>query len=463
MLIIRNEDFEQLSVFDQLLPKSCLELKGELAVVDKILDDESLLAPFIEKFNSKCGRHSTPVDTYIRMMYLKFRYNLRYETLCKEVSDSISWKVFCHIPVCAEVPDYTTLAKLTKKFGEDTLEKLNTLILQKALEKKLIKARKIRIDTTVIKSNIHHPTDASLLSDGVKVLTILVKKVKDAGMAVKGKFQDRTRSVKKRILNIVKFAKNRNNEAKESVRKNVKELVEITKDVLHSANKVLTMAKDEIKKVKNKQKSSQAALIQKLDDAISVVSKIINQTNEVLKGNTSIPDRIVSIFDQGARPIKRGKAKAEIEFGRKVALAESEEGLIISSRVEEGNPCDKTLAVLMVKKSIEVLNKAPEEVAADRGFYSSENEREIQGLNVKHVAIPKPGKKSEKRLKHERQHWFKRLIRWRAGGEATIGLLKRKYGFDACLFHGENTGIWVNLSIFSYNVTRLAKLMVQTC
>lgn len=271
MLIIKNEDFKQLSVFDQLLPKSCLELKGELAVIDKILDDEILLAPFIEKFNSKCGRHSTPVDTYIRMMYLKFRYNLGYEILCKEVSDSISWKVFCHIPVCAEVPDYTTLAKLTKRFGEDTLEKLNSLILQKALEKKLIKARRIRIDTTVIKSNIHHPTDASLLSDGVKVLTRLVKKVKDAGIAVKAEFQDRTRSVKKRILNIVKFTKNRTNEAKENVQKTVKELVEITKDVLHSASKVSTMAKDETKKTKSK-----AALIQKLDDVISAVGKIIN-------------------------------------------------------------------------------------------------------------------------------------------------------------------------------------------
>jgi IS5 family transposase len=218
------------------------------------------------------------------------------------------------------------------------------------------------------------------------------------------------------------------------------------------------MAKDETKKTKSK-----AALIQKLDNAISAVGKIINQTNEVLKGTTSIPNRIVSIFDQGARPIKRGKAKADIEFGRKVALAESEEGLIISSHVEEGNPSDKTLAVPMVEKSIEILNKAPKEVAADRGFYSSENETEIQGLKVKHVAIPKPGRKSEKRIKHERQHWFKRLIRWRSGGEATIGLLKRKYGLDVCLFHGENTGIWVNLSIFTHNVSKLAKLIAQTC
>jgi len=90
MLRIKNEEFKQLSVFNLLLPKSSLELKGELAVVDKILEEEAFLEPFIEKFNSRCGRPSTPVDTYIRMKYLKFRYELGYETLCKEVSDSIS-------------------------------------------------------------------------------------------------------------------------------------------------------------------------------------------------------------------------------------------------------------------------------------------------------------------------------------------------------------------------------------
>jgi IS5 family transposase len=460
MLRIKDEEFKQLNVFNLLLPKSALELKGELSVVDKILEEEAFLEPFIEKFNSRCGRPSTPVDTYIRMMYLKFRYELGYETLCKEVSDSISWKVFCHIPVCKEVPDHSTLSKLTKRFGEDTLEKLNTLILQKALEKKLIKAKKIRIDTTVVKSNIHHPTDASLLSDGVKVLTRLVKKVKDAGIQAKVEFQDRTRSVKKRILNIVKFTKNRTNEAKENVHKTVKELVKITRDVLSSASKVSSIAKNEIKEAHNK---SKAILIQKLDDAISTVSKVIEQTNEVLKGNTSIPDRIVSIFDQGARPIKRGKSRADVEFGRKVVLAESEEGLIICNWVEKGNPADKTLAVPIVEKSINVSNKAPEEVAGDRGFYSSKNEKEIQSLNVKHVAFPKPGKKSEKRVKYERQHWFKRLTRWRAGSEATISLLKRKYGFDVCLFHGKNTGIWVNLSIFTHNVSKLAKITAQTC
>jgi len=185
------------------------------------------------------------------------------------------------------VPDHTTLSKLTKRFGEDTLEKLNTLILQKALEKKLIKAKKIRIDTTVVKSNIHHPTDASLLSDGVKVLTRLVKKVKDAGIAAKAEFQDRTRSVKKRILNIVKFTKNRANEAKENVKKTVKELVKITRNVLSSASKVSSTAKNEIKEAHNK---SKAILIQKLDDAISTVGRVIEQTNEVLKGNISIPE-----------------------------------------------------------------------------------------------------------------------------------------------------------------------------
>ncbi|MDI3312607.1 MAG: ISNCY family transposase, partial [Thermoanaerobacterium sp.] len=373
MLVIENKDFRQISIFDQLLPESCLKLQGELAIVDEILNDETIFKPFIEKFNSRCGRYSTPVDTYIRMMYLKFRYNLGYETLCKEVADSISWRIFCHIPICGGVPDYTTLAKLTKRFGKDTLEKLNTLILQRAIEKKLIKARKLRIDTTVVKSNIHYPTDAGLLSDGIKVLTRLVKRVKDAGIAVEAKFRDRTRSVKKRILNIVKFAKNRTNEAKENVHKTVKELVEIGEEVLSSAKGVYEAAKEEVKKIQNGSKSK-GVVIQKLEDTIFKVGKVIEQTNEVLKGTTSFSNRIVSIFDEGARPIKRGKARADTEFGRKVALAESEEGLIICSEVEEGNPSDGTLAVPIIKKAIKVLNKVPKEVAGDRGFYSKTNE-----------------------------------------------------------------------------------------
>lgn len=109
--------------------------------------------------------------------------------------------------------------------------------------------------------------------------------------------------------------------------------------------------------------------------------------------------------------------------------------------MEEGNPADKTLAVPTVKKAIKVLNKVPKEVSADRGFYSSTNEKEIVELKVEYVAIPKPSKKIKKRIKFEHQHWFKRLIRWRSGGKTTIGLLKRKYGFDICLFRGKNTGI----------------------
>lgn len=221
------------------------------------------------------------------------------------------------------------------------------------------------------------------------------------------------------------------------------------------------MAKNDIKKTQNDK--SKTALIKKLDDAISVVDKIITQTSEVLKGTISVPDRIVSIFDQATRPIKRGKARADVEFGRKIALAESEDGLIVCSEVEEGNPSDKTLAVPIVKKAIKVLKKVPKEVAADRGFYSSKNEKDIHDLKVKYVAIPKPGKKNDKRVKFENQHWFKRLKRWRSGGEATIGLLKRKYGLDVCLFHGESTGIWVNLSIFTHNITKIARIMAQTC
>ncbi|MCL6557684.1 MAG: transposase [Firmicutes bacterium] len=322
MLVLKNENFNQLSLMDQFFP-DLFKLEGELARVDKILSDERFLEPFIEHFRTTCGRPTVPVDVYLRMMYLKKRYNLGYETLCKEVSDSISWRIFCHIRFEEKVPDFTTLAKLTKKYGEKTLEELNSLLIEKAREEKLIRSRKVRVDTTVVESNIHHPTDASLLSDGVRVITRVVKKVKEMGHAAKAKFSDRTRAIKRRILSMVKFGKARTQKAKEEVKGKVKEIVKITREVVGSAIKVSTMVKAEIGRAKDIQVAKVKRVVEKLDETISVVEKVILQTEKVLCGASSIPDRIVSIFDQKARPIKRGKAKADVEFGRKVVLVDS--------------------------------------------------------------------------------------------------------------------------------------------
>lgn len=460
MLRSRNKNTDQLSLVDEWLPKSYFSLPDELEKVDKLLSDERFIEPFAKHFSRSCGRPSTPIDVYLRMMYLKRRYGLGYERLCKEVADSITWRRFCHIRLEDDVPDFTTLAKLTKKFGDKALEELNDLLIHKAVDEKLIRSRKVRVDSTVVQADIHHPTDARLLSDGVRVLTRIVKKIKQAGSAIGAKFRDRTRSVKKRLLSITKFSKRRTDQAKAEVMTKVKEIAAICREVIGQAEKVSTMTRTEIPRKGASRVSKVERLVTELDSAISVVKKVIFQTDKVIRGMKSIPERVVSIFDQGARPIRRGKERADTEFGRKVFLAESEEKLIVSYKVLEGNPADRQEAVPMAQKVQSTLGRSLDEFAADRGFHSNQNEAGLEALGIKHVAIPKPGKCSAKRKEIEGASWFKRLRRWRSGGEATISLLKRKYGLNRCLFKGsDGTAAWVGISVFTHNVDKLVALM----
>lgn len=173
MLVLRNN---QITIWEQILPKELQVLPEELQRIDELLDDDRFFKPYLERFNTRTGRPTVEVETYIRMMYLKFRYQLGYETLVKEVSDSISWRKFCRIGLEKEVPHSTTLIKLSKKYGPELIDELNRLLLEKARDQKLIRGRKLRIDTTVIETDIHHPTDARLLQDSIKVITRTVKK-----------------------------------------------------------------------------------------------------------------------------------------------------------------------------------------------------------------------------------------------------------------------------------------------
>ena len=167
--------------------------------MDELLDDDRLFAPFRERFGTRIGRPTTAVTTYLRMMYLKRRYQLGYEVLVKEVKDSIMWRRFCHLSLSDCVPDSTTLIKLTHKYGEDTVRALNEALVLKLKEGKVVRGKKLRIDTTVVESDIHYPTDIGLLSDGIRVITRTILKIKKVGLAVGVPFVNHTKKMKKVI------------------------------------------------------------------------------------------------------------------------------------------------------------------------------------------------------------------------------------------------------------------------
>jgi IS5 family transposase len=297
-------DNQQISLADYLIPEELTVLDDELSIIDKYLNDEKIVQPFIEYFHKKHGRPSTPLQVYIRMMYLKHMYSLSYEELHQQVSDSIKWRRFCHIPLDARVPDGSTLCKLTKLFGNDTLDKLNKIIITKAVEEKKIKARKVRIDTTVAESNIHYPTDAELLEDCVRVITRTVNRIAEAANDAAGKIRNRGRSIKKKILAIAKTSKRRTQEKFHEIREITGQIAEVARHTVADAKKALARAK-QVTGIKIKDEAQK--LIDELSGMIQIADKIIEQTEEVNKGNLNLKDRIVSVLIQVPGQLKKVK------------------------------------------------------------------------------------------------------------------------------------------------------------
>src|SRR5712672_828755 len=179
------------SAWELLLPAEVLRLPGELARVDALLDDPVFFAPFVRCFHPVIGRPSTPVEWYLRLMFLKFRYRLGFESLCDEVADSISWRRFCRIPLDGKVPHPTTLMKLTTRCGADAVAGLNEALWAKAAGAKLLRTARVRADTTVIPANVAYPTDSGLAAKAVGKLVRTMRRVQAAGGAPGTAFVDR--------------------------------------------------------------------------------------------------------------------------------------------------------------------------------------------------------------------------------------------------------------------------------
>ena len=445
---------DQPTLWESVLPPELFQMSGELAEVDRLLDDDRFFIPFKEKYLTRMGRPTVPVATYLRMMYLKRRYELGYETLVKEVKDSFTWRRFCRLSLERKVPDSTTLIKLSHKYGEDTSRELNEALVLKLKEKKVIRGRKLRIDTTVIEADIHYPTDTGLLADGAKVITRTVVKIKKLVAGVGKGFVNHTRKVKKTYLAINKVLKNRVKRTNPELVKSKKNLIEVVDNVMATAKKVQC----ELNTMENKTPHVRG-LEKQLDEWLKATGKVIDQTRKVLNGRVHLKDRLVSLFDLGARPIKKGKLPAATEFGRKLLIGDTDHGIITTYQVYEGNPSDTGLLKPGVKGHRRLFRKRLKSLATDRGFYSKANEDWLEGSGVKQVSIPVRGKASKERCQRQKEPWFRRLQRFRAGSEGRISLLKRKFGLRRSLMRGSNgTSIWIGQSIFAHNLWQAARI-----
>jgi IS5 family transposase len=454
MLRVDNDSQKQPSLWETVLPPDLFQMNEELTQVDKLLSDECFLAPFKVKFGNDIGRPTTAVATYLRMMYLKCRYQLGYETLVKEVKDSLAWRRFCHLSLDEKIPESSTLIKLTHKYGEETIKALNAALVLKLKESKVIRGKKLRIDTTVVESDIHYPTDTGLLTDGIRVVSRFVGKIKKALPKIGKRFVNHTRLAKKLYLRLIKVMRGRTGQDSKTVDMTQRKLVELTESVIADSKTVQMELERQLQKPPVAE-----GLARRLSNGVKAIEKVVEQTREVIRGNRHLIRRLVSLFDTGARPIRKGKSHKDTEFGRKVLIGETDHGIISTYDVLAENPADVTLLKGCVKGHRHLFRKRLKAVAGDRGFYSQANTDWLKTNGVRQVSIPVRGKASAERRAYQRQSWFKRLQRFRAGVEAKISLLKRKFGLNRSLMRGDvGTKIWVGQGIFAHNLWQAARI-----
>ena len=428
---MRTKTTQQLSFGDGFIDPSLYELDDELKRVDALLSQKEFLIPFNDVFSETMGRPGTPIPVYLRMQYLKSRFGLTYEEVEREVAERIPWRFFCHLSLQDWVPDSTTLIKLNQRFGDERLAVLNKALIKHLVKSKAIRPRKIRIDSTTIETNIIYPTDIGLLHQVVKTLT---HHATEAGV----KINNHVRATKKALARLGASLKSKNKQQKTQVKEALRKTSEF-------ASETIAECKNAMKRISVKRKSFTRDL--------DIAEKILEQTKQKLSGITSIAERIVSLHDPEARPIRKGKLKKPNEFGRTLQLVQDSSGVILDYELQHGNPSDKTELLPLVKKFKKRFGRVPSELAADKGYYSEENIRHLKDTNVKRVGIAKIGRLSKQEKKKQHSKWFKNLQRFRCGIEAGISMLKRCFSLGNTKVRGTKaTAVCVNWAIFSYNL-----------
>jgi len=309
----------QAELFDAVMPVEVKTLSPELAAVDRLLDDERFLAPFVARFACSVGRPTIPIETYLRLIYLKHRYGLGYETLVEEVSDSLSWRRFCRIGLSERAPHSTTVLKLTRRFGPEVVEELNREALKAAVQRKLLRSRRLRVDCTVMEADIRYPTDSGLCAHAIDRMSRAVKAVKAAGLALGTRFRNRSRSAGK-IARRMSLGLGRPG-SRATVLKLTGALASLAQLTVRQAKRVLRNARRRAKKAPKKV----AAAISRLASDVERAERVVEQSRRRVAGESAIPNRMISLCDVDARPIRRGKLRNPTEFGYKVAVGDTPE------------------------------------------------------------------------------------------------------------------------------------------
>jgi len=427
---------------------------------DEILDDEELIDTVYEALRRRHpqsatrGRMGTPAEIVIRLMVLKHVRGWSYETLEREVRANMVYRI---TRIGAEkVPDAKTMGRLGQALGPDVVEQVHARIVGIAREKKIVPGRRLRVDTTVVETNIHYPTDSSLLGDGVRVLTRTMQRLSSMVKTTTGKIRNRMRSTSRRVMEIARASRSRGKGVEEKRKRSYQRLFTITGQVVRQAertSRAIAETKRRPKRVRQLQ--------QELDRMIGLVRQVMKQAKaRIFTGDTHFTDKLVSVFEPQTEVIRKGKTSKPTEFGKMVKIQEAENQIITSYAVYEKRPNDSDLLVKAVEEHCNRLGQVPDLVAADAAFHSPTHKAAIQKMGVKHISVPNRPTKDPALRKIQKTRWFRKGQKWRTGSEGRISVLKRRHGLDRCRYRGHHgMGRWVGLGVIADNLINIGRVL----
>ena len=437
--------YRQRSLIEVLLPDADKLWDPTLRRIDALLDDEGLVdrvaAALAQRHpqSQRRGRLGTPAAVVLRMLVLKHLHDWSFDECEREVRGSLVYRAFCRIDG-ERVPDAKTLIRLAHLLNERVLKDLLAQLVMLGRARRVIPGRRLRVDTTVVETNIHYPTDATLLADGVRVLTRGLQRL---GQHVR----QRARSVARRVFEIAQRSRTAGGRVAPKVREQSKArmkllyqgLLGITRAVIRQAEAAAAQPRREPPAVQ-------------LSITIELVKRVVAQTRaRVLGGDTHFPGKVVSLFEAHTEIIRKGKLAKPTEFGRLVKIQEAEAQFITDYEVCERGQPDRALWAPALDRHIALFDHAPRLAVADGGFASRGNEQAALDRGVRHVVLPRQSRE-------ERSRAARAALRWRTGSEGRISALKRRHGLRRCRYRGPS-GMqrWVGWGVIANDLLALAR------
>jgi IS5 family transposase len=455
---------------DKLIADEVKDLHEDWMIhADQVLADEQILAVVYEALGKRHplsrtrGRKATPAEVVLRLLVLKHVRNWSYVVLEREVRANLVYRNFTRVGF-AKMPDAKTMGRWGVALGPEVIKQIHERIVRIAQEKSIAQGRKMRVDTTVVETNIHYPTDSSLLGDGVRVLTRVMKKITSIVGDVGAKLRDRSRSVKYRVMEIGRAARAKGPQNKVKLEKAYGNLLNATSRVVGQAKRFVHEIVDGTKRARGLLKRAKLELLRKeLETMLPRVRQVMKQARaRIFRGETRSEGKILSLFEPSTEVIRKGKAGKPNEFGKMVKLQEAENQIVTDYEVYDQRPNDANLLIPAIETHEAVLGRTPRLVAADAGFYSAKNEAAAKAKGVKRVCIPNRSTKSGTRKREQKKRWFRNGQKWRTGCEGRISVVKRRHGLSRCRYKGD-TGMqrWVGLGVIADNLINIGNAMAR--